>query len=211
MAKCEDCEEFKVHLKSEGKKGTSNEIESERGGEDRLDPDKRKTGVTKKARRSSNKDGNRVDENKNCGNENCSLCEKFHLLKISYHQAREAYHKDRHMAETRPMNKECVSSIYLSADMPKVILLPRLPEFKRCLFTKRIVVINQSFVPIARKSEYPPIGIIWHEGISGRKDDEVTSAFFKLLNLSRLEIYLTGCFGFIIVLAKTNIGPGTLC
>ena len=147
-------------MKSEGKKGTSNENESESEEEDILDPDRRKTGVTKKARRSRNKDGNLVYENTNCGNENCSLCKKFYLHKISYHQVREAYHKDRQMAETRPMNKECVSTIYISADMQKVILLPRLPEFKRCLSTKRIVVINQSFVPIARKS--PRVSPDWN-------------------------------------------------
>ena len=79
--------------------------------EDRLDPDKRKTGVTKIARRPRNKDGNLVDENKNCGNENCSLCKKFHLHKISYHHLREAYHRDRHMAET--MNKECFNNTSL--------------------------------------------------------------------------------------------------
>ena len=40
-------------------------------------------------------------------------------------------------------------TLYLSSDMQKVILIPRLPGYKVCLFTKRMVVINQSFAPIA--------------------------------------------------------------
>ena len=47
--------------------------------------------------------------------------------------------------------EETEDELFLSADMQKVILLPRLLGFKLCLFTKRVVVINESFAPISTK------------------------------------------------------------
>ena len=61
--------------------------------------------------------------------------------------------------------------------MQKVILLPRLPGYKVCLFTKRIVGINQSFAPINKEEVRlkKSLGVLWHEGTSGRNDADVTS------------------------------------
>ena len=42
--------------------------------------------------------------------------------------------------------------------MQKVILLPRMSEYKRCLFTKRVVAINQSFVPVWKNKRFPATG-----------------------------------------------------
>ena len=71
----------------------------------------------------------------------------------------------------------------ISVDMQKVILLPRLPQYKRCLFTRRVVTINQSFVPIGKQRGVKARGVLWHEGICGRKDEDVASAFWKELSL----------------------------
>ena len=55
----------------------------------------------------------------------------------------------------------------------QIILLPRLHGYKVCMFTKHLVVINKSSAPINKEdvNKNKALGVIWHEGICGRKDD----------------------------------------
>ena len=98
-------------------------------------------------------------------------CDNFkkHISKAE--EVREAYKKDKSRVHDLFMQSDLdKSEVYLSSDMQKVIFLQRLPGFKLCLFTKRVVTINQSFAPIKNKEtkiNIQPIGI-WHEGIMGR-------------------------------------------
>ena len=75
--------------------------------------------------------------------------------------------------------------------MQKDILLPRLPGYKLCLFTKRLVVINQTFAPINKEEVHnkKSFGIVWHEGIMGRKDEDVCSALIKCFKSSTCRDY----------------------
>ena len=87
-----------------------------------------------------------------------------------------------------------LDEILLSADMQKVILLPRLPGFKLCFFTIRVVVINDSFAPILNKvtkCDMKALGVLWHEAIMGRNDEDVASAFIKACGRPNLEITST--------------------
>ena len=52
--------------------------------------------------------------------------------------------------------------------MQKVILLPRLPGFKLNLFIKRLVVISQ-LLKAASLETLKTVGVLWHEGVAGRK------------------------------------------
>ena len=60
--------------------------------------------------------------------------------------------------------------------------LPRLPGYQVCLFTKRLVFINQSPVNKEEVSKNKVLGTVWHEEIRGRKDEDVTNAFIKALD-----------------------------
>ena len=100
--------------------------------------------------------------------------------------------------------EETEDELFLSADMQKVILLPRLPGFKLCLFTKRAVVINESFAPISAKGRergLRALGVLWHEAIMGRNDEDVASSFIKAMQSSRYRnfdnfiIWLDNCAG----------------
>ena len=87
--------------------------------------------------------------------------------------------------------------LFLSGDMQKVVLLPRLPGMKKCIFTRRIIAFNETFAPLKPSKEVKktwqkekkiptnvkPVGIVWHEGITGRNDEDVTSANTKLFTL----------------------------
>jgi hypothetical protein len=59
-------------------------------------------------------------------------------------------------------------------------MLPRLDMFKAVLFTKRIVVFNESFVPLGTSGESHcvPYAALWHKAIAGRKKDLISKFNF---------------------------------
>ena len=75
-----------------------------------------------------------------------------------------------------------------SVDLQKVILLPRMPGFKTAMFTRRLIVFNETFASVGGASvDIPNIPVVWHEGISGRSACNVFSAFWTFLERTRLE------------------------
>ena len=68
-----------------------------------------------------------------------------------------------------------------AVDMQKVIMLPRMPGVKRAVFTRRIVAFNMTFAPLGGRRNGQPIGIIWHEAVCGRSDEDVTSTYVKFV------------------------------
>ena len=68
-------------------------------------------------------------------------------------------------------------------DMQKIIMLPHLPGIKTALFTRRILMINQTIAPLGgyKSGKGTPFGFLWHEAIQGRNDEDVTSAVVKFL------------------------------
>ena len=69
---------------------------------------------------------------------------------------------------------------YFSMDMQKIIMLPHLPV-KTALFTRRILMINQAIAPVGgiKSGDGRPRAFLWHEGIRGRKDEDVASVVVK--------------------------------
>ena len=65
------------------------------------------------------------------------------------------------------------------------------------------MVINQSFAPINKKevNKNKALGVLWHEEICGRKDEDVTSAFLKAIQFAEFRdfdhyiIWLDNCSG----------------
>ncbi|KAG5880621.1 hypothetical protein JTB14_020654 [Gonioctena quinquepunctata] len=91
---------------------------------------------------------------------NCEKCEEQtgHLEKVK--KARAAYQKDKFQKDKKMM---CYS-----VDLQKVIMLPRMDQYKIVLFTPRIVIFNESFVPVGEQKHLNAVAAIWHEGIAGK-------------------------------------------
>ena len=85
---------------------------------------------------------------------------------------------------------------YFAADLQKVIMLPRLPGMKTAIFTRRIILFHETFVPLGGHGSRP-YGYIWHEGIRGRNDEDLCSVFIKFLENPRFKevnaITITNC------------------
>ena len=90
-----------------------------------------------------------------------------------------------------------------SMDMHKVLMLLHLPGIKMAQFTRWIVMINQSIIPLEFKncSKHKPKGYLWHEGIQGRKDEDVASVVWKFLlesdyhDSKNITIWCDNCAG----------------
>lgn len=102
----------------------------------------------------------------------CVKCHEFEKHKKKNELSRDAYVSDKNVIE---------NSKHVVADLQKIIMLPRLEQFKQVIFTKRIVAYNQSFVTVGNKNKMIAWPVIWHEGIAGRKKEELTSAYHMFL------------------------------
>ena len=144
----------------------------------------------------TNNEEEKFDMLETCERE-CEKCTSWKDHYAKYRETRLAYKEDKNLVGNYG------NTLFLSADMQKVILLPRLPGYKICLFTKRIVVINQSFAPINKEevNKKRSLDVLWHEGSSGRNDEDVTSAFLKAINsvdfrdFDNYVIWLDNCAG----------------
>lgn len=103
--------------------------------------------------------------------DNCTVCKKWFNHKENYTAAREKY--------TDHGKRQFTNEIRVSVDLQKVIMLPRMDNFKAAIFTKRIICFNESFVPIGPRSDIKPLAIIWNEGVAGRKQEDLTSCFYQ--------------------------------
>lgn len=76
-------------------------------------------------------------------------------------------------------------------------MLPRLETFKEMIFTQRIVVYNESFVPLGKKPKSYPWAILWHEAIAGRSKDDLISTFYAFFLANRdtkhITVWLDNC------------------
>lgn len=99
----------------------------------------------------------------------CSVCKIYLTHKLKYDEARKQYKNAVTTDKTDEYGQ--TKTVVYSMDLQKVIMLPIIEEFKECIFTKNIVVFNESFVPVGadQPEDIQPIACIWHEGISGRK------------------------------------------
>ena len=81
----------------------------------------------------------------------------------------------------------------MCCDLQKVILLSRLPGYKRSVVTPRLFAFNMTFAPIGwfRGKEHAPkaIGVLWHESIAGRKDENISSAYMKVFSHGSFRDY----------------------
>lgn len=122
---------------------------------------------------------------------NCEICKSWQVHKKKYTKARETYKED--------VEKSKISSdtLFYSADLQKVIMLPRLDMFKSVIFTPRIIAFNESFVPLGTHSQQKTVATIWHEAVAGRKKEDIISSFHQFFILHRdckkLVVWLDNC------------------
>ena len=112
--------------------------------------------------------------------EKCTVCDRY-AIHAKERLSLEHYGFDKAAAETDK------GTLYLSCDLQKVILLPRLPGYKKCLFTSRLISFNMTFAPIGKRgktNKLKPVGVLWHEAVSGRKDENIASTFKKIFSYS---------------------------
>ena len=77
-------------------------------------------------------------------------------------------------------------------------MLPRADMFKEVIFVPRLIVFNESFVPVSKYAKTAkPLAIIWHEGISGRNKEDLISTFYAFFLQNRdvhnITIWLDNC------------------
>ncbi|GFO24623.1 Cai-1 autoinducer sensor kinase/phosphatase cqss [Plakobranchus ocellatus] len=103
-----------------------------------------------------------------CGVETCDVTE-YLTHKAKYRAARAENKKDAEL------NTACLKDIKVSADLQKVIRLPRIDEFKTCIFTHRLVAFNETISELGKNGK--DTAVLWHEAISGRRNEDIASAF----------------------------------
>ena len=87
-------------------------------------------------------------------------------------EARERYREEK--------NRELEGNEkVVSVDMQRVIMLARFPVLKVVIFSKHIVVSNETFTPVSgsQNGKDKATGVLWHEGIRGRPAADVASTF----------------------------------
>ena len=178
---CEICDEYLIHIaektkenvdsgdvvRKKSRKAISGELTSTEKGEEAENTPPDATATSKDV----------SSQVKSCSDD-CTICSKYKIHKELYALSLKKYDEDKERSLTDK------SIIFLSADLQKVILLPRLPGYKVCLFTSRLITFNMTFAPLGKKGvhhEFNPVGILWHEEIAGRKDENISSAFYKII------------------------------
>ena len=127
-----------------------------------------------------------------CATENCEECADYKKHEMLYKVAREEYEKDK-------KSEVPEDTIIATTDMQKVIMLPRMPGIKLCIFTKRLTTFHMTFAPVGGMTQGKgrPIGIIWHDATRGRQDKDVTSTFVKYLkymrNKKKVVLWVDNC------------------
>lgn len=110
----------------------------------------------------------------NLQTDHCQICKNWKLHIRRAETSRTDYRSDA----GKLLNDE---EIIYSVDMEKVIMLPRCDMFKSVMFTKRLTVYNETFVPVGKKPKQPTVACVWHDAIRGRNKEELISTLFKFL------------------------------
>lgn len=127
----------------------------------------------------------------------CQACKSYEEHHEKYILARKKYEED---ADNQTQKKNKADTVIFAVDLEKVIMLPRMDEFKTVMFCPRLIVFNQSFVPLGDKKIHEvghTFAVLWHEGTSGRKKEDIVSCFraFFIENrdLKHVILWLDNC------------------
>lgn len=119
----------------------------------------------------------------------CQECQNWTKHINAAKESRELYRKQKQITDP--------NTLVVSADLQKIIMLPRVETFKKVLFTKRLVAYHESFVPTGDKPSAKPFAVVWHEAIAGRNKEDLISTFYAFLKHNRdfkhIIIWLDNC------------------
>lgn len=126
--------------------------------------------------------------------ENCEVCCDYNIHKSNYINSRKEYQKDVEKVTS------CfhANTIFYSVDLQKVVMLPRMDQFKAAVFCPRIIAFNESFVPIgSATANNLPFAVVWNETISGRNQEDIISAFRAFLihnrDVRHIVLWMDNC------------------
>lgn len=60
-------------------------------------------------------------------------------------------------------------------------MLPGMEMFKKPIFSHRLIVYNESFVPLGKINHFVRFAVLWHKAISGRHQEDIISALNAFL------------------------------
>jgi len=122
------------------------------------------------------------DEQPQATDAQCNACLRWknHIEKVR--KARRLYRQD---ADTNWSDYSDYS--VRSADLQKVMMIPRMPGCKTAAFTSRLVAFNETFAVMGKHSKVnrKHLAAAWHEATAGRKAQEIASAYVKALKYDR--------------------------
>ncbi|KAH9633935.1 hypothetical protein HF086_006451 [Spodoptera exigua] len=113
------------------------------------------------------------------GHEECEQCEKFTIHNPNSeirHRARKKYEED---ADNQTQKKNNADTIIFAVDLEKVIMLPRMDEFKTVMFCPRLIVFNQSFVPLGDKKYTKLVTLLLFYGTKERLAEKKKRTLLK--------------------------------
>lgn len=145
----------------------------------------------------------------------CDECNSYQVHKLKYTETRAEYKKDADLAVQNS------NDVFYSVDLQKVIMLPRIDQYKSAIFCPRIIAFNESFVPLGSQTgagKHVPFAAVWNETITGRNQEDIISTFRAFLIFKRdaenLTIWLDNCaaqnknwalLSFFVQIANSNL------
>lgn len=130
------------------------------------------------------------NHDKNNLDESCDDCTKWRRHNERARKSREKYREDSERGEEE-------REIVYCADLEKVIMLPRLEMFKTAIFTNRLTVYNECFVPVGKKRKCKPFAAVWHEAFFKRNKEEIISTFYQFFvsrrDALKIILWLDNC------------------
>lgn len=116
--------------------------------------------------------------------DNCETCAAWKKHKDRSNKSRARYRDDAEKSEQ-------LGEIIYCADLEKVIMLPRLDMFKSAIFTNRLTVYNESFVPVGKRKNNKPFAALWHDALFKRNKEELISTFYQFFLHKRDAVKIT--------------------
>ena len=114
----------------------------------------------------------RHQENSECSvgtTGSCPACDEQKVHKEKYTMARKLYEEDA--AQQLPTD-----TLFFAVDLQKVKMIPEISGVKTAVFTKRYVAYNETFSELGSGRSF---GVVWHQALMGRNDEDITSAFMR--------------------------------
>lgn len=125
--------------------------------------------------------------NAKLGHEECEACE---LLKEQPASLRKHKRKVKRVRKEyrRDSERQTDDQPVYTLDLQRVMMLPRLEQFKKVIFTRRVVAFHHTMAPAGgTTANRPTLSSIWHEGIAGRLGKEIASIVLHMIKESHLR------------------------